>query len=652
MTLPYKQMADAIRILVMDGVENAGSGHPGMAMGMADVMAVLASCFLKFNPLDTQWADRDRLVLSAGHGAMLLYATYYLLGVGEMTLEQIKAYRKWDSLTPGHPEYHHTPAVEVTTGPLGQGVANAVGMALAEKLLSEEFGSELSDHYTYVIAGDGCLMEGISYEALSLAGHWNLSKLIVLFDDNRVTIDGSTDLSRSEDVKKRFESCGFTVLSADGHDHRDIKKTLQEARDSHSPCVIMFRTQIGYGAPSKMGHCGVHGSPLGTQEISKAREFLNWPYTESFFIPQDLLQVWRTCWKPCTEVTYQAWQNTLKNHPKKEAFCNALTENVSEDSFKALEDLKKKWCQEPVSLATRSASGMVIKIIYAQTRLLGGAADLKESTCTGQLGEVGEKGARPFIYYGIREHAMAAIMNGLAAHKGYLPYGGTFLVFSDYARPAIRLSALMKLPVIYVMTHDSIGLGEDGPTHQPVEHLIALRAIPNLQVLRPADAIETTECWEMALRYQGPSLLCLSRQALPSVRHHDITENLCAKGAYVLETSSPGPWDLEFWATGSEVSLAKEVATAVGRSYRIISAPCWEAFFQQPVAYQKSLFSDNSLRVSIEAGSTWGWDRFTGEHGLRFGLDHFGASGKPAVLYHEFGLSVQAIREKILNKLP
>lgn len=652
-------LANALRILIMDSVEHAGSGHPGMALGMADVMTCLMLEHLSWDPKQPYWPNRDRFVLSAGHGAILWYAALYL--VGALSLEDLKNYRKYGSKTPGHPERQHPIGTEVTTGPLGQGLANAVGMALSESLLRKEFGPDLVDHRTYAIVGDGCLMEGISQEAISLAGHWHLHNLTVFWDDNRITIDGDVGLSQSDDTLKRFQASGWETIAINGHDYDAINCAIQRAKKSPQPTLIACRTHIGYGAPTKMGTCHVHGSPLGASEVKKARETLHWLWEESFFIPESIKKAWESCTPfaaninasevdPWPRKARKLWESAYhqQNPETQQRFAMTLEPSLNQHAKDALYMQKEDFVSKQPTTATRASSGTVLAKLFPHTRLLTGAADLKESTCTSAPFW---DAFRPFIHYGIREHAMAAIMNGIAAHGGFIPCGGTFLTFSDYMRPSIRLSALMGLKVIYIMTHDSIGLGEDGPTHQPIEHLMSLRAIPNLTVLRPADAVEVVECWELALTLPGPVMLCLSRQALPTLRNYADPMNACAQGAYpVTDTLTP---DVRIWATGSEVSLALKVAEALSDQHGVLAQVHSVPWFTRLLEQHSEPWSafPARLHVSLEAGTTLGWRHVTGPEGLNIGIDHFGASGASADLFNAFGFSCLHIVEKIMHRL-
>ncbi|GAO78485.1 MULTISPECIES: transketolase [unclassified Sphingopyxis] len=653
MTLPERQLANAIRALAMDAVQAANSGHPGMPMGMADVATVLYSDYLKFDPTDPKWADRDRFVLSAGHGSMLAYATLNLAGYARPTLDDIRNFRQLHSPCAGHPENFELEGVETTTGPLGQGLATSVGMAIAERHLNALYGDDLVDHRTWVIAGDGCLMEGINHEAIGLAGHLGLGRLTVLWDDNKITIDGSTDLSTSEDIAARYAATGWHVESCDGHDPADIRRAIDAALADPRPSLIACRTIIGFGAPTKQGTSATHGAPLGAEEIAAARKELGWT-AEPFVIPADIASAWAAFGEKGKGL-HNEWSDRLANNEKKSEFVDRLAGKiVPGDAFKAYLD---GLVAEPPKVATRKASENTLGALTADiAALVGGSADLTGSnntktSSTKPLTKNDYSGR--YIYYGIREFGMAAAMNGMALHGGIIPYGGTFLVFADYCRAAIRLSALQQQRVVYVMTHDSIGLGEDGPTHQPIEHLQSLRAMPNLLVMRPADAVETAECWALALAQESrPSLLALTRQNLPPLRH-DVTENLCAKGGYRLRAASAAR-KVVLVATGSEVSLAIEVADkleAAGHGADVVSMVSTELFDEQSAAYQADILPDDALLVSIEAGTTFGWERYTGRRGLRFGIDSFGASAPIEDLFKHFGLTADAITPQILAKL-
>lgn len=653
----HAEMANAIRFLAIDAVEKAKSGHPGMPMGMADVATVLFTRFLKFDPTDPAWPDRDRFVLSAGHGSMLLYALLHLTGYEGVTLDELKAFRQWGSKTPGHPEYGHTPGVETTTGPLGQGIATAVGMALAERLMHARFGSEFVDHFTYVIAGDGCLMEGLSHEAISLAGHLKLNRLIVLFDDNEISIDGATSLSCSDDQLVRFRASGWSARRIDGHDPAAIAAAIEQARQSDRPSLIACRTLIGFGAPNRQGSEKAHGAPLGAEEIEKTRNALNWPHAP-FEVPEAVRDAWREAGSRGREAR-RAWiERTRRPNPgERSAFHDALNKNLSCGYIDAMARIRGRFGSEWPNIATRQASQLVIDVIAeALPNLLGGSADLTHSNLTKAKTQqsVGANAfAGNYVHYGVREHAMAAAMNGIALHGGFIPYGGTFLTFADYSRPAIRLAALMGVRVIHVMTHDSIGLGEDGPTHQPVEHLAALRAIPNLLVFRPADALETAEAWDCALRAKAsPSVLCLSRQALPAFRNAADDTNRVALGAYVIAEPEGGR-DVTLIATGSEVSIARQAAkllAADGVRAAVVSAPCFELFRRQSRDYHAEVLG-TAPRIGVEAAVEGDWARWLGDNGEFVGMTGFGASAPAEVLYREFGITAEAVATKALHAI-
>jgi transketolase len=654
----HTDLANALRFLAMDAVERARSGHPGMPMGMADVATVLFTRFLKFDPARPEWPDRDRFVLSAGHGSMLLYGLLHLTGYTEMTLDQLKAFRQLGSLTAGHPEYGPTPGVETTTGPLGQGLANAVGMALAERLLNARFGDDIVDHYTYVIAGDGCLMEGISHEAASLAGHLGLGKLIVLFDDNGISIDGPTSLSVSDDQQARFAAYGWEVQAIDGHDPEAIAGALRAARKSARPSLIACRTVIGFGAPSTAGTAKTHGAPLGEKEIEGARAQLDWPHP-AFEVPDPVLSAWRAAGSRGGEAS-AAWNERVAGLERGELaeLQRRLIGMLPAGWEAGLNAFKQQTSAERPSVATRVSSQKVLEVLAAAVpELLGGSADLTGSNNTrveGQEAVSAADYAGGYVYYGVREHAMAAAMNGLALHGGFIPYGGTFLVFADYCRPAIRLSALMRQRVIYVMTHDSIGLGEDGPTHQPVEHLASLRAIPNLLVFRPADTVETAECWALALASdRRPSVLALSRQALPTVRLEHSEENLCAHGAYILAPAE-AERQVTLIATGSEVSVALEARARLreeGIHAAVVSMPCAELFAEQSQHYRDEVLGPGTLRIAVEAAVGLGWERWTGTAGGFVGMTDFGASAPAADLFEHFKITPEAVVLAVKERL-
>ena len=647
-----RRLANAIRALAMDAVEAANSGHPGMPMGMADAATALFTRHLKFDASDPHWPDRDRFILSAGHGSMLIYALLYLTGYAQPTLDDIKRFRQLGSPCAGHPENFELPGVEVTTGPLGQGLAMAVGMAIAERHLNAIYGDDLVDHRTFVVAGDGCLMEGVNHEAVGLAGHLKLGRLIVLWDDNSITIDGSTELSRNEDVLERFRAGRWHTIECDGLDAGKVSKAIEQAIADERPTLIRCKTIIGYGAPHKQGTAATHGSALGAEEVAAARVELGWD-SPPFVIPDDVLGAWRKAGERGAKA-HAEWTARLDASDKKADFVARLAGKPSESWLKPYLD---GLIANPPTVATRKASEMALDVINpVVTSTIGGSADLTGSNNTKSKDLVpltAEDYAGRYIYYGIREFGMAAAMNGMALHGGVIPYGGTFLVFTDYARPAIRLSALQNARVIYVMTHDSIGLGEDGPTHQPIEHLQSLRAIPQLDVYRPADAVETAECWALALAADGPSILALTRQNLTPVRTKPSKENLCARGGYRLRISEMTR-KVIFIATGSEVEIALAAAEkleAQGIGADVVSMPCTERFDAQPAEYREIVLPDVSnrdvLRVSIEAGTTFGWERYTGLHGLRIGIDRFGVSAPAKDAYGYFGLTPEKISARI-----
>ena len=639
-------MANAIRVLSMDAVHRAKSGHQGMPMGMADVATVLFSQFLKYDAANPRWPDRDRFVLSAGHGSMLLYALMYLTGYPDMPIEQLKNFRQLGSNTAGHPEYGHASGAETTTGPLGQGLANAVGMAMAERMLAARFGAELVDHRTYVIAGDGCLMEGISHEAISLAGHLKLNKLIVLFDDNRISIDGPTDLSVSDDQRRRFEACGWNTWAVDGHDTEAVAAALSAAQSSDKPAMIACRTIIGYGAPKLAGTAKTHGAALGADEVAGTRAKLGWGHAP-FVIPDGVLATWRSAGGRGAEAR-SAWLSRHAAAAHRAEFDRAMSGELPKGWQTTIQSLKKKTSAEKPKVATRQSSQTVLEtLVPVIPEMIGGSADLTGSNNTKIAGMKPVSAADfsgRYVYYGVREHGMAAAMNGMALHGGIIPYGGTFLVFTDYCRPSIRLSALMKQRVIYVMTHDSIGLGEDGPTHQPVEHLAALRVIPGLTTLRPCDTVETAECWAVAVASTTrPSVLALSRQALPTLREEHVEDNLSARGAYVLREASAAR-RATLIASGSEVALAVEARSMLegeGIPTAVVSMPSWDLFDAQPAAYRAKVLGDG-VRVAIEAASTFGWERYVGPSGAVIGMTSFGASAPAPALYAHFGITAAA----------
>ncbi len=650
-------MANALRALAMDAVEQAKSGHPGMPMGMADVATVLFRDFLKFDAADPDWPDRDRFVLSAGHGSMLLYGLLHLTGYADMTLDELKRFRQLGSRTAGHPEHGHAKGIETTTGPLGQGIGNAVGMALAERLLAAQFGADLVDHHTYAICGDGCLMEGISHEAISLAGHLRLAKLTLLWDDNSISIDGATDLAVSDDQLARFKASGWAAERIDGHDTDAIAAALARAQHSDRPSLIACRTIIAFGAPTKAGTAAAHGAPLGAAEIAGARQRLGWPYPP-FVVPEEIRASWRAIGRRGAPAAAQ-WRQRLEAAPAetRAEFLHRQSGTLPAGFAAAIEQVREKFATEAPKLATRQCSNMVIEALApVMPELVGGSADLTGSNLTkakSQKPVTAKDFAGNYIYYGVREHGMAAAMNGLALHGGIIPYGGTFLIFTDYCRPAIRLSALMGQRVIYVMTHDSIGLGEDGPTHQPVEQLAALRAIPKLLVFRPADGVETAECWALALTERhAPSVLALTRQGVPTLRHGAQGDNLSARGAYIL-ADSEGARQVTLLATGSEVHLALAARATLktkGVAAAVVSMPCWELFDKQDAAYRGAVLG-SVPRIAIEAAGTFGWSHYVGEAGAVIGMTGFGASAPAEELYRHFGITAEKMVEAALARL-
>ncbi|MBO6768206.1 MAG: transketolase [Erythrobacter sp.] len=652
------QMANAIRALSMDAVQAAKSGHPGMPMGMADVATVLWGEYLKHDPRTPEWADRDRFVLSAGHGSMLIYSLLHLSGYARPTMEDIRSFRQLGSPCAGHPENFLLDGVESTTGPLGQGLAMAVGMAIAERHLNATFGDDLVDHRTWVVAGDGCLMEGINHEAIGLAGHLKLGRMIVLWDDNNITIDGTTDLSTSEDIKARYEATGWHVVGCDGHDFADIRRALDEALADDRPSLVACKTVIGKGAPNKQGTSATHGAPLGDEEVAAAREVLGWD-APPFEVPDQVLTDWRGTRERGAKLRAE-WHGRLVDHDQRAEFERRMAGDLPHGD--AAENYISSLIAEPQNVATRKASEMALAEINPRLPdTIGGSADLTGSNNTKAGGvepfTADNYGGR-YVYYGIREFGMAAAMNGMALHGGVIPYGGTFLVFTDYCRAAIRLSALQQVRVIYVMTHDSIGLGEDGPTHQPVEHVQSLRMMPNVLVMRPADAVETAECWNVALRQKDrPTVLALSRQNLPQVRTHQLSENMSERGGYRLKAAQV-PRRVILIATGSELHLAMDCAEKLekeGVGADVVSMVCTRLFDEQDEAYRSDILpdvsSDEILRVSIEAGTTFGWERYVGTHGLTIGIDSFGASAPANDLFEKFGLTADAIVPQIMNKL-
>lgn len=657
MTASNKEMSNAIRALSMDAVQAAKSGHPGMPMGMADVATVLFTKYLKYDPKWPEWPDRDRFILSAGHGSMLIYSLLYLTGYEKPTIDDIKNFRQLHYPCAGHPEFGEAPGIEMTTGPLGQGLATSVGFAIAEKLSAARMGN-LIDHYTYVVAGDGCLMEGISHEAISMAGHLKLGKLIVLWDDNSICIDGTTDMTVSDNQRARFEASNWHTQAVDGHDMDAVAAAIEAAQKDDRPSLIACKTTIGYGAPNKGGTSATHGAPLGEEEIAAAREFLDWPY-DPFVVPNNILNAWRDAGTRGAAAS-SAWKNKFDSLDEdiKSDFNRRLNKDLPENLASAINDYKKNLAENPVGPATRIASQMALEVINPiMQETIGGSADLTGSnmTLTKDLTAITpDDFTGRYMYYGVREFGMAAAMNGMALHGEYMPYGGTFLVFTDYCRPAIRLSAIMNQRVIYVMSHDSIGLGEDGPTHQPIEHLSSLRAMPNVNVYRPCDAIETAECWLSALEdKETPAVLVLTRQGLKQARLTHTDDNLSAKGGYVISEAS-GDADVVIIATGSEVEIAIEAQAeleASGTSTRVVSMVCCEKFDAQDERYRNAVIGEASVYASIEAGATHGWDKYVGRKGIKIGIDSFGASAPAKDLYKYFGVTkeklVTAIKEKL-----
>lgn len=652
-------MAHAIRFLSADAVQKANSGHPGLPMGAADIATVLFTRFMKFDPKQPNWPDRDRFVLSAGHGSMLLYSSLYLLGYKDMDINQLKNFRQLGSMTAGHPEYGHAAGIETTTGPLGQGIANAVGMAMAERKLADEFGGDLVDHYTYCLAGDGCLMEGISQEAITLAGHLKLSKLVVFWDDNNISIDGPISMSDSTDQIARFEASNWNTIRVDGHDHEAIASAIEAAHASDKPTMIACKTQIGFGAPNKAGTASAHGAPLGPDEIAGAREALGWEAAE-FEVPEDVLDNWRIAGLRSTHAR-KDWEARLSDADanKRGEFERRQRGDLPAKFNEAIQGLKKELAEEPPKKATRKASQAVLEVVNgALNETIGGSADLTGSnnTNTSQTAAITpDDFSGRFVHWGIREHAMAAAMNGIALHGGLIPYSGGFLIFSDYCRPSIRLAALMGIRAIHVLTHDSIGLGEDGPTHQPVEHLAALRAIPNLMVFRPADVTETAECWQLALENEnGPSAIALTRQDLEPVRLSYEDDNLCSRGAYEVAAADGDEAAVSLFASGSEVEIAmaaKAALDAAGHATRVVSVPCFELFEQQGEAYRASVKGNAKVNVGIEAAIRQGWDAIIGSDSLFVGMSGFGASAPYKELYAHFGITADAVVEAVQAKL-
>jgi transketolase len=649
-------MANAIRALSMDAVQKAKSGHPGLPMGMADVATVLFTKIMVFDPSQPNWADRDRFILSGGHGSMLLYSLLHLLGYEDMTMAQLESFRQLGSITAGHPEFGHATGIETTTGPLGQGFANSVGFALAERIMNAEFGDDLVDHFTYVFCGDGDLMEGISQEALTLGGHLGLSRLIVLFDDNDITIDGAVSLSDKTDQLARFAASGWDVTRIDGHDPAAIEAAILAAQKTDTPSLIACKTIIGYGSPNKQGTSATHGSPLGEDEVAATRQELDWPHAP-FEIPAEIVDAWRQAGargKACRE----KWQARFEAAETKAEFTRRMAGELPAGFGDAINAYKAKLAEDAPKVATRKASEMALDVINEVVlETIGGSADLTGSNNTKSKTQdvlsADNYGGR-FIHYGIREHGMAAAMNGLALHGGVIPYSGTFLVFTDYCRPSIRLAALMEQRVIHVMTHDSIGLGEDGPTHQPVEHLASLRAMPNLNVFRPADAVETAECWQAALEDENtPSVIALTRQGLPAVRLSHEQDNLCARGAYEL-SAADGEAQVSVFATGSEVEIAlkaRDILQAGGTPTRVVSVPSWERFKALSTAERQAVIGTAPARVAVEAGVEQGWNLFLGDAGIFIGMTGFGASAPIDDLYNHFGITAEAVVQAAKSQL-
>ncbi|MBW3096318.1 transketolase [Pseudohoeflea coraliihabitans] len=653
----HDRMANAIRFLSMDAVQKAKSGHPGLPMGAADIATVLFSRFLKFDPKKPDWPDRDRFVLSAGHGSMLLYSLLYLTGYDDISIDAIKNFRQLGAPTAGHPEYGHAAGIETTTGPLGQGIGNAVGMAIAERHLAAEFGDELVDHHTYVLAGDGCLMEGISQEAITLAGHLKLNKLILFWDDNGISIDGPVSISDSTDQIGRFAAAGWNTLEIDGHDPEAIASAIETAQASDKPTMIACKTTIGFGAPTKSGTAGAHGSPLGPDEIAATRKALGWE-AEPFVVPSEVLDAWRLAGLRNVKCR-KAWESRLgeADSDQRVALTRRMTGDLPGGLEAAIVKYKKQLATDRPEVATRKSSQMALEVINAVVpETIGGSADLTGSnnTNTSQTKAITpDDFSGRFIHWGIREHGMAAAMNGMALHGGVIPYSGGFLIFSDYCRPSIRLAALMGIRVIHVLTHDSIGLGEDGPTHQPVEHMAALRAIPNLAMFRPADAVETAECWQLALEMKKrPSGLALTRQNLPTVREEFVEENLSAFGAYDLVSASDA--EITIFASGSEVSIALEARQqleAKGHATRVVSVPSFELFEDQNSEYKAAIVGNSPVKIAIEAGIRQGWDRFIGSDGIFIGMSGFGASGRYEDLFAHFGITAEAAVAAAIERL-
>ena len=651
-------MANAIRFLSIDAVQAANSGHPGLPMGAADIVTVLFTKYMHFDAKHPHWPDRDRFVLSAGHGSMLLYSLLYLLGYEDIDIDQIKNFRQLGSKTAGHPEYGHAAGIETTTGPLGQGIGNAVGMAIAERKMNADFGDDLANHYTYCLAGDGCLMEGISQEAITLAGHLKLNKLIVFWDNNSISIDGPISMTDSTDQIARFKASGWNTIHIDGHNHDEIGEAIEKAQKSDKPTMISCKTTIGFGSPNVAGKSKAHGAPLGAEEIALTREALGWE-AEPFKVPAEILDDWRIAGLQCCK-EHKAWEKRYESVDAelKGEFERRMRGDIPSDLGDAILKMKKSLAKEKPKMATRQSSQAVLEVINGVVpETVGGSADLTGSnnTKTSQTDIFSAQDySGRFIHYGIREHGMAAAMNGMALHGGLVPYSGGFLIFSDYCRPSIRLAALMGIRVIHVLTHDSIGLGEDGPTHQPVEHMAALRAIPNLYVFRPADTCETAECWQIAMEAQKtPSAIALTRQGLPTVRTEFTEDNLCAKGAYELSPASDDA-AVTIFASGSEVEIALDAQSQLeeaGTPTRVISVPCFELFEAQSEDYQNSIIGDAPVKIAVEAAIKQGWERFIGSEGKFIGMNGFGASAPAAQLFEHFGITAEAVVEAATDKL-
>ena len=660
MSLVFKDLSNALRFLSIDAVQKANSGHPGLPMGMADVATVLFKYYLRFNPKNPSWIDRDRFILSAGHGSMLLYSLLYLTGYKSVSLKDIQNFRQLNSICAGHPEYEKNTGIETTTGPLGQGLSNAVGLAMAEEILKKRFGTKLFDHKTYVIASDGDLMEGISHEVMSLAGHLKLKNLIVFFDNNKISIDGSTDLSVSDNYKKRFESYGWFFQEINGHNEKEISKAIKKTLRSNKPNLISCKTIIGYGSPNKAGKASAHGSPLGNEEIELVRKKLKWKH-KPFEIPKEIINEWRQIGSKGI-LEEEKWNSRFNKQSKKikDDLTRIINNKLPDDFDKTFQELKKKIFDLKPNLATRQSSANVLEeITKILPELIGGSADLSGSNNTKTKNSLIIKPSNfkgNYIHYGVREHGMAGIMNGLALHGGIIPYGGTFLIFLDYCKPSLRLSALMGQKVIYVFSHDSIGLGEDGPTHQPIEHFAHLRAIPNLNVFRPADTIETLECWEIALKSSTtPSVIALSRQKIPFVTEELSKKNMSSLGGYELKKSTSNS-EITLISSGSEVQIAIEAfkkLKEININSKVVSMPCQELFDKQPSEYREKVIEKNSKKISIEAGSIFGWEKYVSSDGISLGVKSFGKSAPANVLYQDFNLTsdnVVKIAKKMLNK--